>query len=172
MERCLIAEEYPREKLQLLGFVCFMISVDWDYNENISDEVSNMINLFDAKDIVKMQRDVVKTLNFDLIYSTSHDFINFYFAYTDNDEVRFLANILLLLLTLEEELYYNFLPHDFAAACINIGSNYLKMFCGVHTSVEVYKFKDKFKKMKINNSTKLYTRFNEMYDIELVQSNC
>ena len=175
METCLNKRNFKKEELHLLGFVCIIISTGLTLmSSNDIRRLIERLNLPEKEKVIVMYKDMLEILNFDLIQSTSFDFMKEFtvVAGTDDQEIIFLANVLLLLLTIEKDLYFHFKPSDFAASCLYIASVYFDKRPAVPLTSEIKKFTRIFRSMEVYNKTRVYMQFGDNHKIEKIQEMC
>jgi serine/threonine protein kinase len=128
LNKFLAAKIIKRDKLQLYG--CAALSVATKVVEVMSPELNDFVfvsdNLFSIEELDKASALLVEVLGFDLIHSTSTDFLNV-MVETGNysHDTKRLGYILLKVLTIEPKFYYRYTPEELALGCLFMACTYM-----------------------------------------------
>lgn len=126
--------ELTQEKLNLITIACLSLGtkleeVNCNYVSFFTEKVLNLPNckIFTVKDLTKMELTILKELNFKTLYTTSYDFMLFYFEifiYFFNPNLLFVKNIknlteVMMKQNINTNIFLNMSQTDYALACLN-----------------------------------------------------
>ena len=125
--------ELTQEKLNLITIACLSLGtkleeVNCNYVSFFTEKVLNLPNckIFTVKDLTKMELTILKELNFKTLYTTSYDFMLFYFEifkYFFNPNLLFAKNIrnlteIIMKQNINTNIFLNMSQTDYAMACL------------------------------------------------------
>lgn len=118
VDRILSQWSVKSDELHLLGLVAMMIAakVDHEHQANASRFLFYVGHRFSKSHALRVERLLLRALNFDLLVPTAHDFL-IYYCEDLGDRARFLA-MYLCELTLMETQPYTQVPPSFLAASV------------------------------------------------------
>lgn len=119
LDRFLSIKNILRTNLQLVGITSILISAKFeeDWHGVISDFVSITDNAYTKNDIIKMEYEILSTLNFDIANPTAIDFLNEYLIDNPHEMKTYLCNFYLEL-TLQHYEFISFSHSDVALAIV------------------------------------------------------
>lgn len=78
IDKFLSIKPIGKDKLQLLGAAAFFIAAKYEETYQVPD-LTDLVNLsakaFSKQELLKMEADIVKTLDFNLVFNTSYKFL-------------------------------------------------------------------------------------------------
>lgn len=123
IDRFLSFMSVQRSKLQLVGAACMLVAAKFEeiYPPEVKEFVYITDDTYTAKQVLKMEHLVLKTLSFDLSVPTCRDFLTRYLKAADaspESQQQYLSEYLCELSVIDFDLSVKFLPSMIAAASI------------------------------------------------------
>lgn len=111
-----------RENLQLVGITALMIATKYEeiYAPEIDDFVYVCDNLFTRKDMLKMEKSIIKTLNFNFGSPCALHFLRRYSKVCKVEPLHHIMSKYLIELTLVEQKYSSLRPSLIAASALTL----------------------------------------------------
>lgn len=127
LDRFLSIKNIQRTNLQLIGITSLLISSKFeeDYHGAISDFVNVTAITYTKSDIIKMECEILSTLNFDISRPTAIDFLHEYLIDNPHEIKTYLCNFYLEL-TLQHYKFISFRPSDIALTLVYFINKKLK----------------------------------------------
>lgn len=133
IDRFLSCMSVLRGKLQLVGTACMLIASKFEeiYPPEVSEFVYITDDTYTAKQVLRMEHLILKTLKFDLSSPTAFNFLERYLAAanasSDDSRLGSLAKYLCELTLLDYDPYLKYLPSTIAASCVCLACSTLGM---------------------------------------------
>lgn len=111
-----------RGRLQLLGITCYMIADKFEsiYPANIRELARLTDGAYTTREMVKLELDIMNTLNFNIIMPNSHVFICRYLKAAHSDKKNAQVACYIIERVLQDSSLTNYLPSMIAASAIYI----------------------------------------------------
>lgn len=127
IDRFLSFMSVQRSKLQLVGAACMLVAAKFEeiYPPEVKEFVYITDDTYTAKQVLKMEHLILKTLSFDLSVPTCRDFITRYLVAADaplESQQQYLSEFLCELTVIDFELSVKYLPSMIAAASILVAN--------------------------------------------------
>jgi cyclin A len=127
IDRFLSFMSVQRSKLQLVGAACMLVAAKFEeiYPPEVKEFVYITDDTYTAKQVLKMEHLILKTLSFDLSVPTCRDFITRYLVAADappESRQQYLSEYLCELTVIDFELSVKYTPSMLAAASILVAN--------------------------------------------------
>ena len=108
IDRYITKKKITLEKFQLIGIASYLIASKYEHNniQILDDLVISCKNIYTHKDIIKMEYDILSTLNFDICFISSYKFLAFFYFFCEfnNKKLFYLSQLILEICTLNTEI--------------------------------------------------------------------
>lgn len=130
LDRYSAKEIIHRTKYQLIGITCMLIAVkiseDYDYNISIENLSSYTDYAYTPSEIIDMELEIVKSLDYEILVPLSIEFIHVYGGEFGASSEIINEAIFLAAITLQKYSFLKYLPFTIGLASILIAVNQLK----------------------------------------------
>ncbi|XP_066930558.1 G2/mitotic-specific cyclin-A-like isoform X1 [Clytia hemisphaerica] len=132
IDRFLSCMSVLRGKLQLVGTACMLVASKFEeiYPPEVSEFVYITDDTYTAKQVLRMESLVLKTLQFDVSVPTCKDFLNRYLlaaGAAEESQLRYLSQYLTELSLVNTDICLTYRPSTIAAASVLVANNTLKL---------------------------------------------
>jgi len=132
IDRFLSCMSVLRGKLQLVGTACMLVASKFEeiYPPEVAEFVYITDDTYSAKQVLRMESLVLKTLQFDLSVPTCRDFLNRYLlaaGAAKESQLRYLSQYLAELTLISTEIYLSYRPSMIAASSVLVANCTLEL---------------------------------------------
>jgi len=169
LEKYMAIKSIGKSKIQLYACACMSIAskIVEIYAPESNDFVYISAGEFTIEDLDKTSIEIASVLNFDLVISTSQDFLNVMINsgnYTS--QVKQISNILLRTFTLSDKFYFKYAPQEMALGCLFAACTYADCTFkhSAHITPRITEFMKDFAAFQINDKHYRKKLFEEDFD--------
>ena len=108
IDRYITKKKITLEKFQLVGIASYFIAAKYEHMniQFLDDLVISCKNIYSHKDIIKMEYEILSSLNFDICFISSYKFLAYFYFFGEfnNKKLFYLSQLILEICTLSIEI--------------------------------------------------------------------
>ena len=108
IDKYITKKKISLEKFQLIGIASYFIAAKYEHMsiQFLDDLVISCKNIYTHKDIIKMEYDILSTLNFDICFISSYKFLAYFYFFGKfkNNKLFYLSQLILEICSLNIEI--------------------------------------------------------------------